>query len=282
MEYKGLLVFAFAALSLAVCYLLWGKQYHEKKETPFATPRILWTYLRRETPTPRQTLCLNSWRTYHPAPHWTIRILTPNTVHGFLHGLPDPQQDAPLLRDPERWEEAIALHALSEHGGVWLDPHTLMNKPLDTWLFPGRKEIALFRYTRPPFSSTASISGFTPTTLFIDRRVLAAPKGNPFVQRWRTEYMRLLAFPSVSAYLKSIPFPDPSPLTVLPSPSLAPSWIMTFALQHALLIQPYPMESVQLHPVEEGPLRHLEEARGDNEKEEQLAVTNKQPMVFLS
>ena len=273
MENKGLLVFAWFILSVLIAYGLYRQRPAEPK-TPFATPRILWTYLHQETPTPRQTLCLDSWRQHHPPPTWTLRILTPKTVHGFLHGLPEPQRDAPLLRDPERWEEAVALHALVEHGGVWLHPHTFLTQPLDQWLFPGRKEVAVFRHTRPPFSSSPS------APLFVDRRALAAPKGNPFLQRWRTEYMRILSYPSVSAYLRSIPFPDPHPFQSLPSPSLAPSWVMTFALQHALLINPYPMESVQLHSAEEGPLRHLEEARGDNEKAELLAL--RQRIAFLS
>jgi hypothetical protein len=92
--------------------------------------------------------------------------------------------------------------------------------------------------------------------------------------------MRILAFPSINAYLNAIPFPDPHPFTLLPSPSLAPSWVMTLSLQHALLIQPYPMESVQLHPIEEGPLRHLEEARGDTKKAEEEALASAQARLL--
>lgn len=276
MESFTFLIFVWVIISLLIAYVLRGKGNKEAKESPFATPRILWTYLHQETPTPRQALCIDSWRKHHPAPHWSLRILTPKTVYGYLHGLPDLRRDAPLLRDPKRWEEAVALHALIEHGGVWLHPHTRLTQPLHAWLLPGRTEVAAFRYLRPPFSPSPT------APLFLDRRALAAPKGNPFIRRWYTEYMRLLAFPSVEAYLRSLPFPDPSPLSFLPSPSLAPDWVMTLALQHALLIQPYPMESVHFHPVEEGPLRHQEDARGDPKKEESLALSAwDRPMIFL-
>ena len=85
--------------------------------------------------------------------------------------------------------------------------------------------------------------------------------------------MRLLAFPSVEAYVRSLP----------PELTLPAEWVMPLALQHSLLQPPYPMESIHLRAVEDGPIRHLYEARGDPKKAEAIALhpDATEPIVFL-
>ena len=238
-----------------------------RQKTPSSYPTVIWTY-HSATPTPRQSLCLETWRKHHPAPEWTIRILTPSTVKGYLHGLPDPYTEAPLLRDLDRWEEAIALHVLYEHGGIWLDSHTYLRHSLEDFL-PGHTEVATFRYTIRPFDSTAIV---------IDKRAIACQRRNPLIKQWLDEYMRLLAFSSVEEYLKSIY--TQTPLSTFTFPV---DWVMALALQHSLLQNPYPMESVHMYPIETGPLRHEQEARGDPKKAERIALfpDSKEPIVFL-
>jgi hypothetical protein len=239
-----------------------------RQKTPSTCPTILWTYHRTASPTPRQALCLETWRNHHPASEWTINVLTPSTVRGFIHGLPDPVTEAPLLRDHDRWEEAIALHALYEHGGIWLDSHTYLRRSLSDFL-PEHKEVAGFRYTAPPFCKA--------TATVIDKRAIACQRRNPLIKQWLSEYMRLLGFSSTEEYLKSIY--TETPLSTFTFPV---DWVMAFALQHSLLQEPYPMESIHLYPVETGPLRHEQEARGDPKKAESIALhSDSQPIVFL-
>ena len=241
-----------------------------RQKTPSTCPTILWTYHRTASPTARQALCLETWRNHHPAPKWTINVLTPSTVRGFIHGLPDPATEAPLLRDPDRWEEAIALHTLYEHGGIWLDSHTYLRRSLSD-LLPEHKEVAGFRYTA---LGTATA---TATATVIDKRAIACQRRNPLIKQWLSEYMRLLGFSSTEEYLKSIY--TETPLSTFTFPV---EWVMAFALQHSLLQEPYPMESVHLYPVETGPLRHQQEARGDPKKAERIALhSDSQPIVFL-
>ena len=230
-------------------------------------PRILWTY-HPTPPTAQQLHCLETWRKYHPAPEWTIHILTPSTVWGYAQGLPRPDTDAPLLRDPDRWEEAIALHVLYEHGGWWLHPSTYLRQPLSHW-FPDKKEFVAFRYTAPPLDKG----------IVLDKRAIACQRRIPLLQQWRNEYMRLLGFSSIEAYLKSIYTETPYDTFTFPV-----DWTMTLTLQHALLKKPYPMESVHFHSVEAGPLRHEQEARGDPKKATSFALhpDSQEPMVFLS
>lgn len=254
-------------LVFLITYHFWGNNPHRLKQpTDHIIPRILWTYHTKDTPTPRQALCLASWRAHHPEPAWRIHVLTPQTVHGYLHGLPNLHYQAPLLRDPDRWEETIALHALTEHGGIWIHPHTYLRQPLDTSLMTNKKEIFGFSYRADKDTRAVTV----PT---LDKRLLASPPRNPFTERWKQEYMRILAFPSVEAYVRSLP-----PVLTLPA-----EWVMTLALQHALLQHPYPMESIHLLPIEEGPIRHLYEARGDPKKAEAIALhsASTEPIVFL-
>lgn len=231
-----------------------------------ACPRILWTYHARP-PTAQQTLCLETWRKHHPAPEWTIHVLTPSTVWGYVQGLPRPDTEAPLLRDPDRWEEVIALHTLYEHGGWWLHPSTYLRQPLSRW-FPEQKEVVAFRYTVPPLEKG----------IVLDKRAIACRRRHPLIRQWRDEYMRLLGFSSAEAYLRSIS--TETPLSTFTFPV---DWTMVLALQHALLKKPYPMEAIHFHSVESGPLRHEQEARGDPKKAASLALRldSQEPMVFL-
>lgn len=257
-------------------YTLWGDHPRHRKpnDADLSVPRILWTYLSKETPTPRQALCIETWRAHHPAPAWRIHVLTPQTVHGYLHGLPDLHYQAPLLRDPDRWEETVALHALTEHGGIWLHPHTYLRRALDESLVTNKKEVFAFSYR------TSANKDGKDNPPVLSPRLLASPKKLPFLENWKAEYMRLLAFPSVEAYTQSLPMEVLS----LPSNQTLPTeWVMALALQHSLLQHPYPMESVHLRSVENGPLRHLYEARGDPKKAEAFALhpASAEPIVFL-
>lgn len=222
-------------LSLLVCYALFHpRPFLSKPGEASALPKQIWTYL-PSPPTDAQIKRFRSWQTQNPS--WTLHILTPDTVRGFLHHLPDLHQ-APLFRDPDRWQEIVLLTALEEHGGVWLDPNTEWKESLDH-LLPEPKELAGFYDPTTPTTPTA------PTCHLLDKRVLAVISHHPLIQQWRSEYLRLLAFPSVEAYLQSLPKPMEPVLASLRFPC---EWVLALALQHVLLAKPYPMESLHLLP----------------------------------
>lgn len=221
--------------------------------------------------------------------------MTPETVRGFLHQLPH-LHEAPIFRDPECWQEIIALTTLEEHGGIWLDPDTLLRAPLDDFL-PDSKELAAFQYTlpscplsplpsrglsNPPLPPSIPDRNPPPSTSppFLDKRIIASIPRHPMVSQWRSEYLRIMAYPSVEAYLQSLP--------ALLAPYLHFSypvdWVMSLTLQHTLLVKPYPMESLHLLSIDKsrsGPLQHLVEAKGDIKKAEPIALNSKEPIVFL-
>jgi len=220
-------------LSLLVCYAFFHPHpFLSKPGDAPPLPKQIWTYL-PSAPTTTQTQRFRSWQSQNPT--WTLHILTPDTVRGFLHHLPD-LHEAPLFRDPDRWKEIIQLTVLEEHGGVWLDPRLDWNTPLDT-LLPEPKEMAGF---------------YHPTNNLLDKRVLAVIPHHPLIQQWRSEYLRLLAFPSVEAYLQSLPKAMEPVLSSLRFPC---EWVLALALQHVLLAKPYPMESLHLLPTPAGDLK---------------------------
>jgi hypothetical protein len=257
-------------LLVLASYLVYHPHPFQRKTTGQCPPQI-WTYLRAK-PTPQQTTCINSWKKHHPT--WTIRVMTPETVRGFLHQLPYPHE-APIFRDPECWQEIIALTTLEEHGGIWLDPDTLIRAPLDDFL-PDSKEFVAFRHFLSP-SALSAPDGASPlhSLPLLDKRMIASIPHHPLIRQWRSEYLRLPSFPSVEAYLQSLP-----DALLVSSFSFPNDWVMSIALQHVLLVKPYPMESLHLLSVDK-PLHHLQEARGDPKKAEPIALNSKEPIVFL-
>lgn len=271
----------YISLFIIIVLLINWKLYHKlpifsKERENYRIPKKIWTYHRGETPTYFEAWCLESWRRLHP--DFEICVLTPVTWKGYTR-IPNPETDAPLLRDPDRWEEALQLHVLEEHGGVWLDSHVYLRECLEDWLFPRHGECAGFHYTSKDYIFIVSQEKQKPDhhVPLVDRRCLGAEKGNPLLRQWRDEYMRLLSFPSVEAYLKSI-----YTATSLEQFTFPVDWVMPLALQHVLLKKPYPMESFLLHSSEEGPLKHEMHGRGDKKKAEDIGKQSKERIVFFT
>ena len=261
----GIFFFVLAILSLygVSWYLFRESPSFHQNEHYHRVPKKIWTYQDSETPTRLQSLCYESWRTHQPT--YDIIILTPQTYQGYVR-IPE-RPSVPLWRDKERWEEALCLYTLAEHGGLWLDSRTRLNGPVTHWQFPKFGECSLF-YWKDHTRDKAQP--------FVDRRCIAANRDSLFIQKWKEEIERLLGHPSVEAYLRSIY--TSTPLNTFTFPA---EWMSSFSLQHALLQHPYPMESIILHSVEDGPMKHYHEGRGDKKKAIDIGLRSTHPIVFL-
>lgn len=260
---------------LGMVFILWisWKWYQmapnfSKNRENYRIPKTIWTYHRNESPSPLQVWCMESWRRLHP--DFTIHVLTPKTCRGFVQ-IADPQTEAPLLRDTDRWEEALELHVLEEHGGVWLDSHVYLRECLEDWLFPRHAECSGFQYTSEEYTKKQQQQ-----IPLLDKRCLASEKKNPLIRQWRDEYMHLLSFSSAEAYLKSI-----FTYTALDTFTFPVDWMMPLSLQHVLLKSPYPMESFILHSSEEGPLQHEKKGKGDKNKANEIGKHSTERIVFF-
>lgn len=75
--------------------------------------------------------CLLSWQTQNPT--WDIRFLDADTISRYIEL--DPYID--LTRqsiDASSLSDMISVMLLHEYGGIWVDPTTFCNVPLDEWL----------------------------------------------------------------------------------------------------------------------------------------------------
>ncbi len=262
---SGLLFFV---LSILILFTVSFYRYREfphfhQNEQYNQLPKKIWTYHDSETPTKLQQQCYSSWRAHHPT--YEIIVLTPKTYQGYVV-IPE-RSSVPLWRDRERWEEALSLYALAEHGGLWLDSQTLLNAPVSEWLFPRFGECSMFQWD----SRTKQ-----PLQPFIDHRCIAANKDSRLIQQWKDELLRLLAYSSTDSYLQSLTVSTPLDTVAFPA-----DWLSSFALQHILHYRPYPMESIILHSIEKGPMAHYEEGKGDKKKAVDAGLHSKQPIVFF-
>lgn len=270
-------MFSICICMLIIVFISWrwhnnAPTFSKNKEN-YHIPKTIWTYHPNETPTSFEQWCLESWRHHHP--NFKVNVLTPKTWKGYVRIL-DPEKDAPLLRDQERWKEALELHILEEHGGVWLDSHVYLHECLENWLFPRHGECAGFHYTSTEYHLHDKNGKILDEIPLLDKRCLASEKGNPLIRQWRDEYMRILSYPSIDAYLKSIYTYTPINQFTFPV-----EWVMPLSLQHVLLKSPYPMESIILHSSEDGPLRHEKDGKGDQKKADDLGKKSKERIIFF-
>jgi hypothetical protein len=261
----GISFFVLAILTLfCVSWFFFRESpYFHQNEHYNKIPKKIWTYQDSETPTRLQEHCYHTWKKYHP--DYEIIILTPKTSKGYVQ-IPE-RASVPLWRDRERWEEALCLYTLAEHGGLWLDSRTQLHGSVNYWLFPKFGECSLFYWKQHTKKETEP---------FVDRRCIAANRDSLFIKRWKEEVERLLGHPSVESYLRSIFTSTP-----LDDFSFPAEWLTSFSLQHELLKRPYPMESILLQPVENGPMEHYEHGRGDKKKAMEIGLKSTKPIVFL-
>lgn len=147
----------------------------------YELPRIAWTHWNNDRP-PKVVKDILENR---PAamPGWEIRFLTDDTVLEYI-----PQEEFPLnykgLSPPHR-ADWIRLRLLEKYGGAWLDAGIIVND-----------ESAVDRLRDETISKRAEYTGFYPndglnkmgTPSYIDNWFIMAPKGSPFITKWRHEY----------------------------------------------------------------------------------------------
>lgn len=98
-------------------------------------PRLLWTYWPEATPPAFIRACLANWR--RCAPDHELRLLDRASLDRWLPAL-RADFDALPARQQADW---LRVQLLARHGGVWMDPATLLSRDLD-WLHETRRRRA--------------------------------------------------------------------------------------------------------------------------------------------
>jgi len=187
-------------LFFVLIVIVFGVWFYYKK-TYSQAPKTIWTYWEDPesiSPTKRLPSSVKqgmmTWSKWNP--DHKIVLLTKKTYQGFVT-IPEDIRTHPALTD--HFVDLLKLWTLTEHGGVWLDPHTILHEPLEDWMFPKYAECA-GRITN--HSEYTKEQPQRPSPL-LTATFIACNKGSPFMKAWRDEFSEIASNRSVQEYVES-------------------------------------------------------------------------------
>jgi hypothetical protein len=172
------------------------------KKTFSQAPKIIWTYWedpdsispeKRLPPLIKQSMM--TWAKWNP--DHKIVLLTKKTYQGFVT-IPEEIRTHPALI-PDHAVDLLKLWTLAEHGGVWLDPSTTLDRPLEDWMFP---KYAEFSGRIANYTAYSKESPQRPAPLLMTS-FLACNKGSPFMKAWRDDFSEIARYKCVADYVES-------------------------------------------------------------------------------
>lgn len=205
-------------------------------------PKTIWTYWEDpDSVSPQKGLpplvkqSMMTWSKWNP--DHKIVLLTKKTYQGFVT-IPEEIRTHPALQ-PDHFVDLLKLWTLAEHGGVWLDPHTILHAPLEDWMFPKYAEFTGFIANHGEYTKEQPQR---PTPLLEANGFLACNKGSSFIKAWRDDFSEIARYRSVQEYVESratgVNLHDISePITN----------VIRVAAQTVLQYQRYPTDSLVFH-----------------------------------
>ena len=160
-------------------------------------PKIIWTFWDSDTLPPIIEACIASWKRFNP--DYEIRVLNKTNLPEYISNgasLPDLPRSKDFIA---RLADFVRIHALAEHGGVWMDASIICTESLKTIIpdtNPGQPADYIGFY----------LPGFTTRKEWpvIENWFMAAPKNSPFIIQWRDEFMKSNNYPTVDEYLADV------------------------------------------------------------------------------
>lgn len=233
---------------------------HRSKPTFNRVPRKIWSYWKNPDvlPTTIQK-CIESWKKHNP--EYEIVLMNKKNYMGYVTIPEKIRSHYYFDTDDEQFSNLLRLYTLAEHGGIWMDPGTIVKEPFDTWLF----------------TKYGEFSGFykgSSTLPWIHPHFLACNKNSAFIKQWKEEFVKVTEYIDSTHYVASrqhLGTIDNRPL-------------ISIAAQKVIQLDKYPIERLQVRNIEEGPFRYLHETAWNSEKGLQWACRNKtyqHPILFL-
>lgn len=221
---------------LIVCVFA-GWFYYRK--TYSQAPKTIWTYWEDpDSISPEKGLpalvkqSMMTWSKWNP--EHKIVLLTKKTYQGFVT-IPEEIRTHPAL-NPDHFVDLLKLWTLTEHGGVWLDPSTVLDRPLEDWMFP---KYAEFSGKITNYDEYTKESPQRPTPL-LTTKFIACNKGSSFMKAWRDEFSEIARYRCVQEYVESRGTAVDLPADPLSHPILV-------AAQTVLQYQRYPTDTLVFH-----------------------------------
>lgn len=142
--------------------------------------------------------CINTWRYHNPT--YEIIILNTNNLDKYIT---DGSKLLSLKRSSDstaRLSDFIRLHAIAEHGGVWMDASIICYSSLDDLFYDNSKyykTMDYFGYYIPNFTTNYKYP-------IIESWFFAAPNNSVFLKLWRDEFMKCNNYNNISDYIQNI------------------------------------------------------------------------------
>lgn len=209
-------------------------------------PKIIWTYWDGDELPWSVQECINSWRKFNP--EWDVRIVNQNSLAQWT--------STPVLKfrwanTPQRTADFVRLELLSKYGGVWADASLLMTQPLD-WVLD-------IQTTRK-----CEFVGYTIKTKekelpIIENWFFACVRDSPFVNAWRDEFFSInnWVHPCIYVFASQITNSDVRRIST-------PMYLSMHVAAVKVISKMNLGDRLFLMRAEDGPLKHLIDANGDN------------------
>lgn len=242
-----------------------------EKSSYMRVPKKIWTFCSSvDKLTKAEKLCIESWK--RSQPDYEIVILTPENVHGYVI-IPNSIVSHPIFRESsKRFSDLIRLFVLVEHGGIWIDLRCIINQPLEKWLFSKYADCSAF------YMKTMTVKKEFPHVV---ESFIACNKGCEFIKKWRDEFVTILDYPNVAKYVESRIRMDIQLSDYYTDPI---GNAIQIAAQKVIQVDNYPLDSVLLNALEDGPMSDLHRAKWNSEKGLQLLCSDtkkREPLLIL-
>jgi hypothetical protein len=162
-------------------------------------PNSIWTYWDGDVVPDLVERCMETWRAHNPT--YRITVLRPGNLRQHLRDdLFAPEYDK--FRDnPARFSDLVRLHALTQHGGIWMDASIICNAPLD-WVHTIQSDggYEFIGY----YSDKRTNKAYCGSAKVVENWFFACFPGSRFVTEWRDEFMRIREFANVDAYVEAL------------------------------------------------------------------------------
>jgi len=225
-------------------------------------PKKVWCYWQGEMPE-FVGLCIDRCRRLNP--EYELTVLNDGNVSQHVPELDPALLDKPIFNDfPARRSDLIRCHAVSHHGGIWMDASIICMKPFDEWL-DRSKEFVGYHIGQQEYHIGQQGSSHP----VIENWFFAAKLGCKLMREWCREFSRMAEFGTVEEYLADLRAAGVD-ISKVPMPEyLAMHCAAQKVIQKHVTLSP---DAHELFPAESGPFLFLTQTDWDSAKAMRLLV----------
>jgi len=238
--------------------------YYVDENTVMIFPKKIWTYWHDKNIGPVIGKCIDNWKKFNP--DFEIIVLNQENYTDYIKNVDINKY--PAIRFHQRASDFLRIHALNQHGGIWLDASTILTKNLG-WI------INKFNEGKYEFIGYRIVSKETkPEYPVIENWCMAAPSGSRFIKLWLKEFLRLNLFITDTDYLADIVNRSVDIQKISQFGYLAMHYAAQYVLQKQMTIEEINTK-LYLLKAEHGPFKYLHLNGWEQKKSIEALCANK-------